>query len=55
MGEFYITKYTKFKLRRFESFAVLSHVGCEMVRQSNCELLRPELKALCCSAISVTV
>jgi hypothetical protein len=55
MGEFYVTRYTKFKLIRFESFAVLSHVGCEMVRKSNFELLRPELKALSSTGMSVTV
>lgn len=55
VGEFYITGYTKFKHRRFESFAMLSHGDCEMFTNSNSGLLRPEKKEFCFSAMSVTL
>jgi hypothetical protein len=46
VGEFNITEYTKFKLRRFEFSVMLSCVVCEMVPKSNSGLVRPDFKAL---------
>jgi len=51
MGKFYITEYTKFKNRRFKSFAMLSHGDCEMVTKNNSGLLRPELTEFCSSTM----